>query len=45
MDPTIGLRIKALDVGIPLLRIEFEVKAVEHNSSVHFTTESNNVFE
>lgn len=23
---------KALDVGIPLLRIGFEVKAVEHNS-------------
>ena len=34
MGPTIYSRIKALDVGIPLLHYEVEVIVVEHNSYV-----------
>jgi hypothetical protein len=33
MDPTIDLRIKTPDVGIPVLQIEYEVRAIEYNSS------------
>ena len=33
MVPTIDSRLKAPDVEIPVLHIEFEVRVVEHNSS------------
>jgi hypothetical protein len=33
MGPTIDMRIKTSSVGIPLLHVEFEVKATKHNSS------------
>ena len=32
MGPTIDSRIKLLDVGIPVFKIESEVRATEHNS-------------
>jgi hypothetical protein len=31
MDPAVGLRTKPPDVGIPVLKIEFEVEVAEHN--------------
>ena len=31
MGPTMILRIKTPDVGIPMLHIEYEVMAVKHN--------------
>jgi hypothetical protein len=33
MDPAIDSRIKPLDARIPVLQIEYEVRAAEHNSS------------
>jgi len=32
MDPAVGLRIKPPDVGISVLKTEFEVEVDEHNS-------------
>ena len=34
MDPAVDSRIKMLDAGMPLFHIGYEVRAVEHNSSV-----------
>ena len=34
MGLIVDLRVKALDVGIPLLRIESKVGATEHNSLI-----------
>jgi hypothetical protein len=33
MGPVVDSRIKPLDVGIPLLHVEYEVMGDEHNSS------------
>ena len=32
MGPAIDLRIKIVDVGIPLLQIQYEVKVAKHSS-------------
>ena len=34
MGPAVDSRIKTLDVGIPVLQTESEVRVVKHNSSV-----------
>ena len=36
MGPVVDSRIKPLDVRIPVLHIEYEVRGVEHNSSLMY---------
>ena len=34
MDPTLDLRIKPPDAGIPMLQTKYEIMKVEHNNSL-----------